>query len=159
MDAFTRLSDVAQVAVTVAGFAAIIVVFKQRSDGKWLAAHADRFQGMLVHAFAAVFFCFVPDILYAFTQNLGRIWSISSLLLAAQILAHITLIARLPSSNRYTRLSLGLPLLVAGLLVFNVFGGDGPAGYPIYMVGILWHLFQASFLFLLLAMIPGGQRT
>ena len=159
MHAFDQLNSVAEIAITIAGFAAIVVMFKQRSDGTWLSAHADRFHGMLLHAFAAVFFCFVPDVLYAFTQDLGHVWSISSLLLAAQILAHITIIARLPTSNRYTRLSLLLPLFVAGVLAFNVFGGDGLADHRIYLLGILWHVFQAAFLFFRLVMVPKSEQA
>ena len=159
MDEFNQLNTVAEIAITIAGFAAIIVMFKQRNDGTWQAGDADRFHGMLLHAFTAAFFCFVPDVLFAFTDDLGLIWSISSFLLAAQILAHIIIIARLSTSNRYTRLSLVLPLAVAAVLAFNAFGGDGIAEYRPYLLGILWHTFQAAFLFFRLVMIPDSKQA
>ena len=43
------LFTVAEIAVALAGFSAVVVLFKRRDSGRWRAADADRFHGMVVH--------------------------------------------------------------------------------------------------------------
>jgi hypothetical protein len=59
-----------------------------------------------MHALSAAFFCILPPVIAAFTDNTERVWSICSALLGIQLLWHITVIALLPSSSMYTRLGL-----------------------------------------------------
>ena len=61
---------------------------------------------MLLHALSAAFFCILPPVIAAFTDNTERVWSICSALLGIQLLWHITVIALLPSSSMYKRLGL-----------------------------------------------------
>ena len=157
MTEFGQLYAIAQIAIAISGFAALVVAFKQRRDGMWSAADADRFHGMLAHGLAAAFFCILPPVVAVFTENSVRLWSICSALLGIQILAQSTLIALLPSSNMYTRLGLIPPLLAAALLGANVFGGDGLAEFGPYLVGILWHTFQSGVLFFLLIRVPATR--
>ena len=157
MTEFGHLYAVAQIAIAIAGFAALVAVFKQHRDGAWDAADADRFHGMLAHALSAAFFCILPPVIAAFTDDTERLWSICSALLGIQLFSHITLIARLPSSNTYTRLGLIPPLMAAALQGANVFGGDGLAEFGPYVVGILWHTFQAGALFFLLIWLPATR--
>ena len=51
------LFSIAQVAIGLAGFSAIVVGFKRLESGDWHRADADRFNGMLIHAMCAALFC------------------------------------------------------------------------------------------------------
>jgi len=159
MEEAQSLYSVAQIAVTVAGFASLVVVLKRRDDGMWDAGDADRFHGMLLHASFAVGFCFLPIVLSAFIEDPHRIWSICSLLLGAQLFWQTVMIARLESSTWRTRLGLLPGFLAAIVQVFNVFGGDGHAEFLPYLVGILWHTFQAAALFVLLIWVRPHQKS
>ena len=159
MEEAQSLYSVAQIAVTVAGFASLVVVLKRRDDGMWDAGDADRFHGMLLHASFAVGFCFLPIVLSAFVEDPHRLWSVCSLFLGAQLFWHTLMIARLESSKTYTRLGALPGFLAAILQVFNAFGGDGRAEFPLYLIGILWHTFQAAMLFVLLIWIRSDQRS
>jgi hypothetical protein len=153
MDEIEDLYQIAQIAVTVAGFASVVAVFKQRSDGSWSHADADRFNGMLIHSITALFFCFLPSLISAFIDDPHRVWSICSLLLAVQLLLHSLVIGLLPTSKWQTRIGLLPALLLGAGMIFNVWGDSGLAEFPLYAAGILWHTFQASALFLMLTFI------
>ena len=157
MTEFGQLYAIAQIAIAISGFAALVVAFKQRRDGMWCTEDADRFHGMLLHGMSAAFFCILPPVIAVFIHDTERLWSICSGLLGIQILVHITVIALLPSSNMYTRLGLILPLFAAALQAANVFGGDGIAEFGPYLVGILWHTFQSGVLFFLLIRVPATR--
>jgi len=159
MEETQSLYPVAQLAITIAGFASLVVVLKRRDDGMWDSGDADRFHGMLLHASFATGFCFLPIVLSAFVENPQHLWSTCSLLLSAQLFWQTLMIARLKSSNWLTRLGT-LPGFLAGILqVFNVFGGDGRAEFLPYLVGILWHTFQAAALFVLLIWVRPDQKS
>ncbi|MEE3329799.1 MAG: hypothetical protein VX246_02925 [Myxococcota bacterium] len=94
MKEFGQLYAIAQIAIAIAGFAAL----KQRRDGLWATADADRFHGMLLHALSAAFFCILSPVIAAFTDHPERVWSICSALLGIQLLSHVTSITLLPRS-------------------------------------------------------------
>ena len=150
MSEFDTLYSLAEVSIAMAGFAAIVVVFRRRDRGGWHPADADRFNGMLLHAMAAAFFCFLPTALWIFFTAPGRIWAIGSVAMALQVLAHAWTIFRLPTSDGWVRVFLVLPLLVVALQVMNVLGIGYSAEFRPYLAGVLWHLFQAGLLFVML---------
>ena len=90
------LYSLAEIAVTIAGFSAIVVLFKRSDSGTWLPSDADRFNGMLIHAMAAVFFCVLPSLIAVFETNEGTIWSIASAVLGVQIVGHSIIIFSKP---------------------------------------------------------------
>ena len=92
------LFTVAEISVALAGFSAVVVLFKRRDSGKWRAADANRFNGMVFHAMFAAFFCILPSIVGIFTQKPYLIWSISSATLGIQILIHASVIMRVPTT-------------------------------------------------------------
>ena len=52
------LFALAEVAVALAGFSAIVVVLKRGAEGRWTAADADRFPAFMIEALTVSDFCF-----------------------------------------------------------------------------------------------------
>ena len=153
MTEFETLYALAEIAIALAGFAAIVVIFKRRSSGGWDAADADRFNGMLLHAMAAGFFCIFPPFLFVFTPEPSVVWAIGSAFAAVQMLAHAGVIFSLPSSSRPTRLALLLPLGLVVLQALNIFEVYFARDFGPYLAAVLWHIFQAGLLFVTLVFV------
>jgi len=153
MSEFGQLYAIAQISVAIIGFSSMVVVLKERKDKQWDPGHVDRFHGMLLHELMALLFCVLPSMIAAFASSLEVVWWVGSLLLGLQLIAHGVLIAKLPSSNRYTRFGI-IPAVVAiGLLAMNVLRIGGGATFGPYLVGVLWHMLQGAALFMLLVWI------
>jgi len=150
---FETLYALAEVSVAIAGFAAIVVIFKRGDSGHWRASDADRFNGMLLHAVAAGFFCLLPSLLSVFTSSLTTVWTVASAALGLQILLHSAIIFWLPTSGLVARAVLLLALGAFVLQVLNVFGVYFSGAFGPYLAGILWHVTQASFLFVTLVWV------
>ena len=141
------LYSLAEIAVTIAGFSAIVVLFKRSDSGTWRPADADRFNGMLIHAMAAVFFCVLPSLIAVFETNEGTIWSIASAVLGVQIVGHAIVIFRLEAIGLRGRLFLVMALGAAVLQILNVFAIHFSREFGPYLVGVLWHVLHAGGLF------------
>ena len=139
--------------MALAGFSAIVVLFKRRESGKWLATDADRFQGMVVHAMYAAAFCLLPWVVRLFSTQPPIVWSIASGLLGAQLVCHVTIILRLPTSSVRARLIASAGFVVAALQFANALGVGFAHELRPYVVGILWHMFHAGMLFVMLVLI------
>ncbi len=149
------LFTLAEISVALAGFSAIVVLFKRRDSGRWHAVDGNRFNGMLFHAIFAAFFCIFPSILNIFTDKPSHIWSIASAVLGAQILVHVTIIIRVATTKR--RHILPIVALASGpiaLQVLNVTGIGFAHEFGPYLGGVLWHVIHASVLFVWLVQIP-----
>lgn len=153
MSGFETLYALAEIAIAMAGFAAIVVIFKRRSSGGWAVADADRFNGMLLHAMAAGLFCILPPFLSVFTADASVVWAIASSFAAVQILAHAGVILTLPSSSRPVRIALVLPLGMVVLQALNVFEIYFAREFRPYLGAVLWHMFQAGLLFVMLVFV------
>jgi len=146
----------AEISIGIAGFSAIILVFKKTASGTWYSADANRFQGMLMHAVLATMLSFVPSLVAGFTPDPEVIWTISSTLLALTTLVH-TLVGIYV--ERYAPIGNRIWLLMGGsivilLQILNLV--DFFPGYPLgpYMAGIYWHMLAAALLFIRLVWIP-----
>ncbi len=147
------LLAVAEISVALAGFSAVVVLFKRQPSGKWRAADAARFQGMIIHAMIAVLFCIIPFIIRVFTPSPAVVWSVSSGVLGLWTATHVTVIMRLFTTRTRDRLALSLGFAFAGLQFFNVVGVGFDHEFPPFLAGVLWHLLQAGFLFVWLVLI------
>ncbi len=144
----------AEIAIALAGFSAIVVLFKRRETGTWLPEHADRFIGMVVHAMAAAFFCVLPVVVAAFASGTVT-WSICSASLGVQVIVHVIAVLRLSSTGRLGRVGVvlgGSAVVLVQLL--NVFGIGFSREFGPYLVGVLWHLLHAGGLFVALVWVP-----
>ena len=144
-----RLLTLAEIAVAMAGFSAIVVLFRRRTSGTWLAADADRFNGMIVHSVSATALCLVPAIIGVFTTDPAQVWRIASSVLGLQVLLHAGIVVFYLAST-----GLAGSILVAtggstvvALQVLNVTGIGFSAEPGPYLLGVCWHLIQAGGLF------------
>jgi hypothetical protein len=150
------LIAVAQLALGVAGFSGIAMYFK-RKPGPLTNIEVYRIAILFFNAFAAVFLALAPFPLEAFGFSGPSVWRISSAIMAAfEIAFHWYY---LPRSQRYlrqvpelfNRYSLvltytgGLGNLV--LQLANALGIAGSRHAAIFMLGVLWLLFHATFQF------------
>ena len=150
------LIAVAQLALGVAGFSGIAMYFK-RKPGPLTNIEVYRIAILFFNAFAAVFLALAPFPLEAFGFSGPTVWRISSAIMAAfEIAFHWYY---LPRSQRYlrqvpelfNRYSLVLTYTGGlGNLVFQLANALGIAGSrhaAIFMLGVLWLLFHATFQF------------
>jgi hypothetical protein len=152
------LLPLAEIAIAIAGFSAIVVLFKQRGSDEWLPDDADKFRGMLGHAMFAAFFCLFPSFISIFTADQSLIWSIASSVLGVQLFSNCIIIFRLPSSFGWpARLSLLLSLGAFALQVLNVTAVYFSREFRPYLGGVLLHVFQAGALFVSLVWIPSSD--
>lgn len=149
-----ELYSVAEIAIAIAGFAAIVASFKRRADGSWDGVAGNYFNGMLIHSTTAVLFCVLPALLGAFLSSPQTVWAIASSMLGIQILVHATIIVRLPASGLGTRLLMMIGALVAALQAYNALVR---AEFEPYLVGILWHVMHAGGLFVSLVWVPAEE--
>ena len=148
------LLGLAEVAIALAGFSAIVVVLKRGETGNWTQADADRFIGMVVHAIFAVVFCFLPTILNVVIQDPVATLHVACGLLGVQILVHTIGVMFFSTSNVIARISLSFGVLI-GLLQFGAFTDWGvQRELELYIIGVVWHILQAGVLFVMLIWIP-----
>ena len=151
------LFALAEVAVALAGFSAIVVVLKRGAEGRWSAADADRFHGMVVHAIFAVVFCLLPSLLNTVVQDVVTTFHIAVALLAVQILLHSVAVMFFAATSTVSKLALSLGVLI-GLFLWTAFTDWGvQREFEIYLVGVMWHILQAGLLFVLLVWIPRDE--
>ncbi len=147
------LFTLAEIAVAMAGFSAVVVVFRRRDQGGWAREDADRFNGMVLHSMASAFFCLLPSLLRVFTEEPSQVWAVASTAIGVQILGHCVVVFRLPSSGSSTAGSLAAGLAVALLSAMNVLGFGFEREFRPYLVAVLWHVLQAGVLFVMLVWV------
>lgn len=157
MAEFDTLYALAEIAVAMAGFSAIVVLFKRDTSGRWLAAHADRFNGMLLHAMASAFFCILPPLVAVFVDDAATVWAVASSALGLQLLVHAAILFWLPSTGLVPRLLLVLAVGAIVLQALNVLGIHFEREFGPCLAGVLWHLFQAGTLFVGLVWVPVSE--
>ena len=153
MDAFQTL---AEVAIAMAGFSSIVVMFKRRDADTWLKPDADRFHGMILHSMLAVLFAFLPFALMNFAIESADVFRWCSSLLAVVTGIQVVITSRLESSSPIwirSQVTIG-GACMALLQAAAGLGAFPEQGLGIYFVGTLWHLVQAGALFVMLIWIP-----
>ncbi|MGH0030657.1 MAG: hypothetical protein ACQGVC_12760 [Myxococcota bacterium] len=150
-----RLLTLAEIAVAMAGFSAIVVLFKRREPGTWLATDADRFNGMIVHSMMAAALCGLPMLIGVFTHDVHRLWTIASAVMGLQVAGHAGLVLfYLQTTQRWAAAIVGAGgLTVVVLQVLNVLGIGFDAEFGPYVVGVCWHLFHTGMLFTMLVWV------
>ena len=148
------LLALAEVAISLAGFSAIVVVLKRGVTGTWSAYDAGRFHGMLVHSAFAILFCFLPSVTNIVVQDPVTSLHISSGILGVQIIVHCIAVMGMSTSGVSAKVTLGIGL-VFGLVPLAVFTDWGVhRELELYLIGVIWHILQAGTLFVLLIWIP-----
>lgn len=151
------LLNLAEVAIALAGFSAIVVVLKRTTSGMWSRVDSDQFMGMVAHAVFAVVFCFLPAFIDVFVQDPVTTYRLSGVFLGVQIIAHCGFVLRHKALVTGGKVSLWVGFLF-GVLQFAPFTDWGvQRELAFYVVGIMWHILQAGMLFVSLVWISEDQ--
>jgi len=162
------LLTIAEVSIAFAGFASIVAVLGRREGGGWPTEDVDRFWVMIEYSLAALFFAMVPFALYHLGIREPVLWELASALIAVFLLGYAVMVSRrlirhrLADAIRSHVLSVGGMFTVcAGLIVLeglNAVSAPFDEPFGIYLVGILWLLFGAGFMFIRLLSVVRPTR-
>jgi len=153
------LLTLAEVAITMAGFSAVVIIFKKRETGTWFKSDADRFQGMVTHAIIAALFCFLPFLVIEFVSTEAHALRSSSGLLCLSTAIQLTGAIRAEGiKNVWVTVAIvGVGGIIVTLLGINAIGSFPNYVLGFYLIGVFWHLVQASILFVMLIWVPASQ--
>ena len=151
------LLSLTEIAIALAGFAAIVVSVRRREKGDWTESDGDFFAGMILHSVFAAVFGLLPTLLHALTLDLTLSIEIAAPRLGIQIVCHSVAIMFSSTTPVWARIPLGVGT-VLGLSQFLTFTDAPPEReFAFYTAGIIWHLFQAGMLFVLLTATRWGE--
>lgn len=153
MDAASSVLTIAELALTLAGFAGVVVVFSQR-DGL-LTIDRWRFVGVLVLGVGTAVIAFTPSMLQQFGIEDSVNWRSSSAVLAAAVLAFfVFFLRRIPAvageqgarpPQAALRIVFSLTLLALATQISNAAGWPMRSGPGLFMLGLLLMLTVAAF--------------
>jgi hypothetical protein len=162
------LLTLAELALGLAGFTGVIVVFGRDPKAPWHAVDAFRVARMLSASFGGLFFSLLPEGMLATGLSAVTTWRIGSALLLGYLLlaGRSTLLAARalgPEERAYldVRYLRAVPLLlgaVALVLASNALGVWWRPGYPAYYLGVLSLLGFAAFQFVRIVFVRPGAR-
>jgi hypothetical protein len=145
---------IAQVALTLAGFAGLIGAFRPSED-KWIPQEVAGLHFILHHTLAAVVLSLLPFLLLAFECPESTVWVVMSVVLGGFLFietcwqwseaARLTKAGHAPRRPKalYASLSISFVLVVSMLLSLRYGGVEG-----VYKSGLLWLLITAGIQFL-----------
>jgi hypothetical protein len=153
------LLTIAELAVAIAGFAAIVEVFSSRAEGRW-----DRggFNGMVFHALVALVFSLTPVVLAELGLASEGAWRVLSGVLGVFMLVHSGLVAWVfvrPQERSAVLLVLLLPAGIASALVATAFGWRAFPPTGVFLAGLCVQLLQAAVLFFRLIYQRGDSNA
>ncbi len=162
------LLTIAEVSIAFAGFASIVAVLGRRDGGGWPTEDVDRFWVMIEYSLGALFFALIPFALFHLGVREPALWKLASALIAVFLLGYAEMVSRrlirhrLAGTLRSHWLSLGgMYAFCGGLVVLeglNAFSTPFDQPFGIYLVGILWLLFGAGFMFVRLLSVIRPER-
>jgi hypothetical protein len=146
----SALYSIGQIAVTLAGFAALLRAFRQRDVGD---AHSDpRLRSMVEQGLVVVLLCFLPSVLVAFEFSMGTAVRVIAAAAAAWLLRWLYIMylvrsAELPRSiARMFRAAFALHVLTFITFTATATGQFGRVE-PLYFSGVLLALILVGFAF------------
>ncbi len=152
------LLTLAEVAITMAGFSAVVIIFKKRDTGTWFKSDADRFQGMVIHTIIAVLFCFLPALLIEFFTETYALRLSSGLLCIGTAVQLAGAIRAEGIKNVWITVVIvsggGGIVILQGINAIGIFPNYV---LGLYLIGVFWHVVQAAILFVMLIWIPASQ--
>jgi hypothetical protein len=91
IDVASALLTLAQVAIGLAGFSAILVALSGKPD-QWTPVDAFRIRNILAFTFQSVFLSLIPFVLTFFSLPESTVWKVSLLILAIATLGNVLLV-------------------------------------------------------------------
>jgi hypothetical protein len=158
------LIGVAEIAVSLAGFASLVSLLGRRGDERSRAAGARRLRGMLEVSLRNAAFALLPLPFLESALSETAVWRVASGLYLVAVLAYLALLRRREGGFPYERWLLRVTLVTLGLTVLasgaNVFGLGGERAFSLYLANLLLGLVTAGFTFLSFAAFAfRGEET
>jgi peptidoglycan/LPS O-acetylase OafA/YrhL len=168
MTDYESLYNIADLAISLAGFSGLVAVFRSGSLDDWLPRERFMFWLLLIAALGALFFALLPVALHHYRLREPLVWSISSLLLGiylggaigGAVFAHVRMSRAGHPTSRPTAW-LVFPPLGAGFsvsLLLNCAGLGFDRGAGPYYGGLVCLLFTGALMFVFLLTFPAGGR-
>jgi hypothetical protein len=139
------LHTIAEVGISITGFAGIVAAVDRRSHASVLEIHGP-LSVLILASLSVVFFSFVPEWLAAAGASSAAIWQISNGLYGLYRLGYISIIIRAsfhPGAQTRLRTTLFLGLIVGATGVLAGVGAFAPHHYFIYLTALLFGLYVA----------------
>jgi hypothetical protein len=164
------LQTIAEIAITLAGFAGVVAFLGQRARGDWRTVDLFRFNQLLAGSLAALLLSFAPILLFKLGVPEPLAWRASSGLLALYLAVSLAWSAQalrsLPEAERPEIIPWMLNLIIAANIsefVLQVLCAAGIAysgeSAPV-LVALVWLLAFSAFQFLrLLRMLHPGEAA
>jgi hypothetical protein len=154
MDPNEALSAIAQVAIGILGFTAVVAVLGRRSRGDWNKDELIAFRILLETSATALFISFLPGLLGMTVASLDTVWRMSNAVLGA---IHLTFFAAFlwrvrgsPAEPTFGQRLLSLSAVGIIVAHFLTAAGAIPWAALIFIVGLLQQLYVAVHNFVLL---------
>jgi hypothetical protein len=133
MSADDVLGLLAEIAVAIAGFSSVVVVFGGRAEGRWSGADRTRLSVLIGGSLSVLFFALLPSVVRLLRGADNAAWGASSALFAVFIVAYTLwvgpqmrgLVGNQPGALNPNVARLGLLLMVVAL-VLQVLNLTGP---------------------------------
>ncbi len=150
-----------EIAVAFAGFASVVVVFRQRDQQHWTVLEQTSFHAMLRHSLAAALFALLPLLLAAFKIGAPVLWRSVSGALALYLCFPLYLgwIGRRQLPLRRLVVVLSLVGVALALQIANFFGGFPAHGSAPYLAGVFLLLLMAGWNFFRLVTNPVSEGS
>jgi len=150
-----------EIAVTLAGFSSVVVVFNRRESGKWEPADIARLRGMLGSSLGAALFSVLPVGIHRAGVAEATAWSVSSFVMSCWMMFVVFVVFRRNRlllaesySLRLNRAMIASMAIAALLLQMNAFSLGLTVGPAAYIFAVVLVLVQAGVLFMRLVMLP-----
>ena len=154
MDHVDILLTFAEVSIALAGFSGVVAVFGRRDPDSWSLADRLRFFSLVHTSLSSLLLCILPFGLLALNVAEASVWSsLSALFVLYNILVLVLFTRRLLAASASERAEVTwvvIPVVLAILapvLVLNVYNVGAGATFGPLLVGIIFLLVLAGFLF------------
>ncbi len=150
------LLSLAELAVAITGFAAIVTVFRRRESGRWERLGANSFNGMLFHSMTALVFCLLAVVLEALRLAPAVSLRVASGGLGLVLLLHAPIVAFVYGGGRAfsaRALLVAGELPVAGVLLAVGAGALAQHAAGLFVAALCLQILQAAGLFFALGFV------
>jgi hypothetical protein len=161
MSPVDQLMEIAQISLTLAGFAGIIATFQFQKSNSITQGHVLALSLIVNISLVGTFFSLLPIVFLNYGFNEQHVWRMCSALMAINISAFIIYIWRRSHTktvSKTIKTFYGFSFLAAGILVVtNIMNGIGYLSdrqFAAYFVNFIFCLFLVGFYFSRLLLLP-----
>ncbi|TNE35984.1 MAG: hypothetical protein EP347_12130 [Alphaproteobacteria bacterium] len=167
MDESGTLFVIAQIALGLIGFGALLIALQPKSLSTWRSEDQFRFWFFLLSGLEVVFFSLLPTVIYQFTLNAALAWRVSAALFLVVVTVHcveavrqaLKLMKRHLQSVSGVVFAVSMSALFASEVLLLSLSLDLPVGQPggQYALATLLYLLLAAVTFVRLLQFAGER--